>query len=90
MIKNIEDLKVEGTMEETEVNTEKTGKIAKMTGWMKDNRKTIVTGVVAFVGGVIVGKRLGINTVEVVSNVCENSEAIEKVAEVCSDVAANF
>ena len=90
MMKNIEDLKVEGTVEETK--EVKTNVFTKFGGWIKDNRKTIATGFVATVIGGLVGYKAGKTAVQTVTEVVDNIEPVmDNVVDFVQDVTVeNF
>ena len=90
MIKNIEDLKVEETVEETK--EVKANVFTKIGGWVKDNRKTIVTGFVTSVVGGLIGYKYGKTVGQTVTEVVDSVEPVmDNVVEFVQDVAVeNF
>lgn len=80
MIKNIEDLKVNDEVtamqEATEVKEVKTNILTKGWNWVKDNRKTIVTGVVMGGLGAVIGFNKGKAVGQALAEVAKNSDEI--------------
>lgn len=96
MIKNIEDLKVNeeitAMQEATEAKEVKTNILTKGWNLVKENRKTIVTGMVMGVVGAVIGFNQGKAVGQAIAKVAENSdEIVDNVVEFVQNVEAeNF
>ena len=90
MMKNIEDLKVEETVEETK--EVKANVFTKFGGWVKENRKTIVTGFVTTVVGGLIGYKAGKAAGQTIAEVADSVEPVmDNVVEFVQDVTVeNF
>lgn len=92
MIKKIEDLKVNeevtAMQETTEVKEVKVNVFTKGWNWVKENRKTIVTGIVTGTIGAVIGYNKGKAAGLSMADVVENSEAIvDNVVEFVQEIA---